>query len=102
MGDANPLMIVDEHMSAEQRKLWEARLTHSEFHRARENNELYWKHLRNEAGFQRYRLLLNLLYLHLNRLGIRPFERALLGHMAANTVEAQLGLSATALIASAT
>jgi hypothetical protein len=48
--------------------------------------------------FHSYRLMLNLLYLHLNRLGVRPVERFLLGHLAANTVEQVCGVSAVELV----
>lgn len=46
------------------------------------------------AAFRRYRLLLNLLYLQLTRLGVRAAERYLLGHLIANTVEAVHGVDA--------
>ena len=70
------------------------RLVYSEFHtRFRENNARR-EQLLADPHFQSYRLMLNLLYLQLNRLGIRAFERALLGHLAANTVEEVFAVSA--------
>jgi len=46
------------------------------------------------APFRHYRLLLNLLYLQLTRLGVRPAERYLLGYLVANTVEEAYGVDA--------
>jgi hypothetical protein len=51
------------------------------------------------APFRHYRLLLNLLYVQLTKLGIRPGERALLGHLLADTVEDTYTVDATTLIA---
>jgi len=42
--------------------------------------------------------VLNLLYLHLTKLGIRPAERALLGHLLANAVEDVYGVDAATLV----
>lgn len=47
--------------------------------------------------FATYRLLLNYTYLQLTRLGITPFERLLLCHLAANAVEERYGCSALQL-----
>ena len=46
------------------------------------------------APFRHYRLLLNLLYLQLTKLGMKPAERYLLGHLIANTVEDSYGVDA--------
>lgn len=51
-----------------------------------------------DLEFQGYRLVLNLLYLHLTRLGIRPMERVMLGHFAANAVEEVFAVSAVDLV----
>lgn len=75
-----------------------ARLNHSTFHDHLYENSFMRQHLFHSVSFQGYRLALNLLYLHLTRLGIRPFERALLGHLAANTVEEVFNISAADLI----
>lgn len=50
------------------------------------------------APFRRYRLLLNLLYLQLTRLGIRPAERSMLAHLLADTVEEVYGVDALTLV----
>lgn len=54
--------------------------------------------LYQEPWFHAYRLVLNLLYLHFGRLGIRPVQRYALCHMAANGVEELLGLDAVAML----
>jgi hypothetical protein len=65
-------------------------------------NQDFHHRLMPSAAFGRYRLLLNLLYLQLTRLGVRPVERFLLCHLIANTVEESYGLDAvTALRANA-
>jgi len=51
--------------------------------------------------FRRYRLVLNLLYLHLTKLGIRPAQRALLGHLLANAAEDVYGVDAATLVTEA-
>ena len=48
------------------------------------------------SGFRRYRLLLNLLYLQLTRLGVRPVDRYLLAHFAANATEELYGIDPVA------
>jgi hypothetical protein len=50
--------------------------------------------LSNTPVFMVYRLMLNLTYLHLTKLGIAPAERFLLCHLAANAVEELYGISA--------
>ena len=54
--------------------------------------------LQADTGFLRFRLALNYLYLYLNRLGVRPFERFLLCHLAARAVEERFGVSADDLV----
>jgi hypothetical protein len=54
--------------------------------------------LYQRPSFQCYRLLLNLQYLLLNRLGIVPFERSMLCHLAANAVEDVFDVSMTAML----
>ncbi|HEU5227273.1 MAG TPA: thiopeptide maturation pyridine synthase [Ktedonobacteraceae bacterium] len=71
---------------------------HSPFHQRFYEASRYREYLYADAGFQAYRLALNLLYLHLNRLGIHPLQRAMLGHLAANTVEAAFAVSAIDLL----
>jgi hypothetical protein len=48
--------------------------------------------------FAIWRVTINLLYLHLTRLGISPFQRALLAYLAAATLEERLGVRATDVI----
>ena len=50
--------------------------------------------------FRRYRLLVNLLYLHLTRLGIRPVDRYLLAHFAANAAEQRYAVDAVSSLRS--
>jgi hypothetical protein len=57
-------------------------------------NRHFYDHVLPSAPFRHYRLLLNLLYLHLAKLGVRPAERSLLGHLIANTVEDVHGVDA--------
>jgi len=54
--------------------------------------------MKPSAPFRHYRLVVNLLYLQLTRLGIRASERHLLGHLLANTVEDLQGVDAMTLI----
>jgi hypothetical protein len=55
-------------------------------------------HMKPSPAFRRYRLMLNLLYLQLTRIGVRASERYLLGHLAANTVEEAYGVDAATLM----
>src|SRR5829696_214985 len=55
-------------------------------------NEAFHRRLMPSPAFRRYRLLLNLLYLHLTRLGVRPVDRYLLCHLVACSVEERHGL----------
>jgi hypothetical protein len=75
-------------------------LKHSAFHSALQNNSARLAFMRNDLGFLGYRLMLNYLYLHLGRIGIRPVERLVLCHLAASAVEDLFGVSATELVAS--
>ncbi|MFI6165567.1 lantibiotic dehydratase C-terminal domain-containing protein [Nocardia sp. NPDC051052] len=73
-------------------------LRHSTFHARLADDPGYRTMLMHDEGFASYRVVVNLLYLHLNRLGIVPFRRALLAHLAASTVEDYLGVRAVDLI----
>ena len=55
-------------------------------------NDDFHHRLMPSPAFRRYRLLLNLLYLHLTRIGVRPVDRYLLCHLVANCVEERYGL----------
>lgn len=59
----------------------------SPFLRELVTNREFHERLLPSPGFRRYRLLVNLLYLQLTRLGIRPVDRYLLAHFAANAAE---------------
>jgi hypothetical protein len=69
----------------------------SPFVRALAADDNFHRHVLPLPAFRRYRLRLNLLYLHLTRLGIRPVDRLMLGHLLANTVESAYGVDALAL-----
>lgn len=73
-------------------------LVHSEFQREIYRNAAYIRYLRGDARFQRYRFLLNLLYLHLHRLGIGAVDRYYLCHLVADAVEEATGVSALSLV----
>lgn len=62
-------------------------LEQSAFHQQLESNPEYKDALYADTRFQCYRLMLNMLYLHLSRLGVRSVERFMLCYLAANTVE---------------
>jgi hypothetical protein len=73
---------------------WQPPAGASTFVRELMTNRHFHDHVLPSAPFRHYRLLLNLLYLQLTRLGVRPAERFLLGHLIANTVEDVYGLDA--------
>ncbi|GAB4190654.1 MAG: hypothetical protein OHK0022_03560 [Roseiflexaceae bacterium] len=82
----------------EQAALINARVERSPFHAAINTGEWRRAALWNSSNFQIYRLLLNMQYIQLGRLGVRPFERYMLCHLVANTVEHVYGVSATTLL----
>jgi hypothetical protein len=57
-----------------------------------------WEQTQRSPAFLKYRMMLNLTYLMMTRLGITPVERFLLCHLVANTVEDTYGLSAIELV----
>jgi Lantibiotic biosynthesis dehydratase C-term len=65
----------------------------SEFHSLLVSSGAY-DALSRSTSFLCYRLILNYTYLHLTRLGVRPIDRFLLCHLAANAVEDAFGVSA--------
>jgi hypothetical protein len=69
----------------------------SSFHQALYEHP-QWPATLASVGFQQYRLVLNLTYLCLTRIGITPVERFFLSHMAANAAEDTYGVSAVDLI----
>jgi hypothetical protein len=69
-------------------------VAYSEFHRALDGDADMRTELYRDPAFQAYRLMINLVYLHLSRLGVRPLERYVVSHSIANTVEATYGVRA--------
>jgi lantibiotic biosynthesis dehydratase-like protein len=69
----------------------------SSFHRRLFTNPS-WRDMQESEDFVAYRLMVNLTYLHLTRLGVTPIERLLLCHLAANAVEERYGISAFELV----
>jgi hypothetical protein len=74
------------------------KLAASPFHSALERDQRRKQALYSDPWFQSYRLVLNLLYLHFNRLGLRPIDRFLLCHLAANAVEEAFKISAAEMV----
>lgn len=72
----------------------------SEFHQVLAGNERWHEEVEPSIAFRSYRLLLNYTYLHLTRLGLKPVERFMLCHFAANAVEEYYGVSAIDLVQS--
>jgi hypothetical protein len=70
----------------------------SAFHRELLRGPAYTPEIRESVWFRSHRLLLNYLYLHLTRHGIRPMDRFLLCHLVANAVEDRLGVTAVDLV----
>lgn len=68
----------------------------SEFHTLLLSDHGHQDFLVDDAWFASFRLAMNYLYLHLNRLGLAPMDRGLLCHLAARTVESVHGTSAIA------
>lgn len=66
----------------------------SRFHSVINASDRYLSFLFENEWFQKYRIALNLTYLHLNRIGLLPVERYLLCHLVANTVEDIYGVFA--------
>ncbi|MER6306282.1 thiopeptide maturation pyridine synthase [Streptomyces sp. NPDC001657] len=71
----------------------------SEFHRLLLSDHGHRDFLVDDAWFASFRLVMNYLYLHLNRLGLAPVDRGLLCHLASRTVESLHGTSAVASFA---
>ncbi|GAA2267737.1 hypothetical protein GCM10010145_47770 [Streptomyces ruber] len=66
----------------------------SEFHAVLQSDHGHMDFLWTDDWFASFRLVMNYLYLHLNRLGLGPVDRALLCHLAARTVESVHGVDA--------
>lgn len=86
--------------SSDERRTWDRELLgHSTFHRHLQSNSARLAFMESDVDFLRFRWMLNMLYLHLNRIGLRPVERFLLCHLAASTVEDHFGISANDFVA---
>ncbi len=72
---------------------------HSPFHRTLRDSRDFEQTLRAAPWFLRYRVALNLLYLHLARIGVRPVDRFLYCHVVADAVEQACGVDAVAMVA---
>lgn len=68
----------------------------SEFHTLLLSDHGHRDFLVDDSWFASFRLVMNYLYLQLNRLGLAPVDRGLLCHLAARTVESVHGTSAVA------
>jgi hypothetical protein len=71
---------------------------HSDFHRALAGNPTRLETMRTSTRFHTWRVMVNCCYLHLTRLGIRPFERSLLGFLVSEAVEERFGVSAIDMV----
>lgn len=97
--DLKPLMPeTPTELTPEQQLVLEAKRRHSAFHSLMIEDAVGSDALWQRPTFHRNRLMLNMQYLYLSRLGGKPFERYLLCHLAANTVEDVYGVSATHLL----
>jgi Lantibiotic biosynthesis dehydratase C-term len=76
-----------------------ARSQQSEFHRTELANFENLRRRSRDVSFNAYRLLLNALYLQLNRLGLTPLQRALLCHLVSHAVEERYSVRAVDLSA---
>jgi hypothetical protein len=75
----------------------EARLRKSPFHAMQLDDKANMEARSRDPGFNTFRLIVNLQYLHLNRIGLKPFERSLLAYLIANTIEERFEVSAFSL-----
>jgi hypothetical protein len=74
----------------------------SPFHMLMSSNEEYMKRLATSKEFEQYRLALSWLYLHFNRIGLRPIDRLTLCHIAARSVEQLFRVSASDVMSKTT
>ncbi|GAA4874115.1 thiopeptide maturation pyridine synthase [Saccharopolyspora cebuensis] len=89
-----------EQGGAERRGWDEGMLAHSTFHQLLQGEGGRMEQLQRDPAFLGYRFALNYLYLHLNRIGLRPVERFLLCHLISDAVEEHYGISAHDFVAS--
>lgn len=96
-GELNMMPFARDGMP-EMSQAFQQNLAYSAFHSALESNQENKQALYQDSWFQAYRLMLNLLYLHVSRLGLRPVDRFLLCHLVANTVEQAFDINITAML----
>lgn len=101
-GTLNMMLPFERNGLPEVGEIFRRNLAHSAFHSALESDQERKRTLYQDSWFQTYRLILNLLYLHLSRLGLRPVERFLLCHLTANAVEQQFNLNITEMLQQST
>lgn len=73
-------------------------VVHSAFHRALARNPAHLEMMRTSLRFHVFRIMINCCYLHLTRLGVRPFERSLLGFLVSEAAEERFGVSAVEMV----
>jgi len=98
---AGPLIATgDVTLSVREPGSWfpEELTAHSAFHQALARNPAHLEMMRTSQRFHTWRVVVNCSYLHLTRLGLRPFERSLLGYLVSETVEERFGISAIELV----
>jgi hypothetical protein len=93
------LVLTERGDPARFRSMWQE--LKSPLHRLMGQSDAYLSLLEGSPSFQRYRFILNCLYLHLTRLGVAPVDRIFLCHAVANAVEAAYGVSAVDLVENA-
>jgi hypothetical protein len=70
------------------RRQWDPQmLRHSPFHQRLQTNPRYLELMATDLELKTHRVLVNLLYLHLAKLGLRPIHRVLAARLAADTVD---------------
>lgn len=72
----------------------EVRLRRSAFHAMQLDDKGNMEARSRDIDFNTFRLIVNLQYLHLNRIGLRPHERSLLAYLIAEAVEERFQVSA--------
>ena len=95
---ANPQAVVREHDQASKsrstlRQPQDVPWPESSFHASLRRNLTWQQDTRDSDWFARYRLALNLTYLHLTKHGVTPHERFLLCHLVSRAVERASGVA---------
>lgn len=78
---------------------WVERLrTRSEFHRQLAKNDRWVREVEQDEWFAGYRMILNLLYIHLTKMGLTPHRRFYICYLIARTVEEMSGVDSLTLL----